>query len=249
MLATAILPLSLLVAGVQASLLTLRSPRFTVTSSTGDQLRSETYVSYTSRGHALTSASSGHSIPLKISSPLTLSQSDVLKLTFQVVEKDTGNGVQPHQTFLRFFDHKTGEEGIQPVRVTPGGKAKFELVCFPTSIAYVYNRHPCRTWRNHRYPYHRALTRPFKCRFSSGPPVTRPLLFLCSTSRYLPHTHPPSTQTKRPSISFLKSIIPSDQNKSFLLGPSPPSSQQWFLSLGSFYLAWYALLLFQLRPC
>ena len=61
---------------------------------------------------------------------MTLSQNDVLKLTFQVVEKDNGNGVRPHQTFLRFFDHKTGEEGIQPVRVTPGGKAKFELVRF-----------------------------------------------------------------------------------------------------------------------
>jgi len=58
---------------------------------------------------------------------LTLSQTDVLKLTFQVVEKDGGKGVQPHQTFLRFYDHKTGEEGIQPVRVTSGGKAKFEL--------------------------------------------------------------------------------------------------------------------------
>lgn len=61
---------------------------------------------------------------------MTLSQSDVLKLAFQVVEQDTGNGVKPHQTFLRFFDQKTGEEGIQPVRVTPGGKAKFELVRF-----------------------------------------------------------------------------------------------------------------------
>lgn len=40
-----ILPLSLLVAGVHASLLTLQSPRFTVTSSNGDQLRSELYVS------------------------------------------------------------------------------------------------------------------------------------------------------------------------------------------------------------
>lgn len=39
--------------------------------------------------------------------------------------------MQPHQTFLRFFDPKTHEEGIQPVRVTPGGKAKFELVRVP----------------------------------------------------------------------------------------------------------------------
>ena len=39
-----------------------------------------------------------------------------------------GKGVQPHQTFLRFYDPETGEEGIQPVRVGSGGKAKFELV-------------------------------------------------------------------------------------------------------------------------
>ena len=53
---------------------------------------------------------------------------DILKLTFEVVEKASGKGIQPHQTFLRFYDEKSGEEGIQPIRVTPGGKAKFELV-------------------------------------------------------------------------------------------------------------------------
>lgn len=52
----------------------------------------------------------------------------MLKLTFQVVDKEGGKGVQPHQTFLRFYDEVMGEEGIQPVKVTPGGKAKFELV-------------------------------------------------------------------------------------------------------------------------
>ncbi|KAH0826650.1 oligosaccharyl transferase delta subunit [Lanmaoa asiatica] len=59
--------------------------------------------------------------------PLTLGPSDTLKLTFQLTESDQGKGVQPHQTFLRFYDQLSGEEGIQPVRVTPGGKAKFEL--------------------------------------------------------------------------------------------------------------------------
>ncbi|KAG9313398.1 hypothetical protein JVU11DRAFT_5716 [Chiua virens] len=59
--------------------------------------------------------------------PLTLGPSDTLKLTFQVTESDEGKGVQPHQTFLRFYDPISGEEGIQPVRVTLGGKAKFEL--------------------------------------------------------------------------------------------------------------------------
>ncbi|GBE84013.1 Uncharacterized protein SCP_0510720 [Sparassis crispa] len=57
---------------------------------------------------------------------LTLGPVDALKLTFQVVD-DEGKGVQPHQTFLRFVDEASGEEGIQPVRVTAGGKAKFEL--------------------------------------------------------------------------------------------------------------------------
>lgn len=62
--------------------------------------------------------------------PLTLSSTDVLKLTFQVVDGKGGKGVQPHQTFLRFFDEVSGEEGIQPIRVTAGGKAKFDLVSF-----------------------------------------------------------------------------------------------------------------------
>lgn len=59
---------------------------------------------------------------------LSLGPADVLKLTFQVVEAEDGKGVQPHQTFIRLYDEVTGEEGIQPVKVTPGGKAKFELV-------------------------------------------------------------------------------------------------------------------------
>jgi len=57
-----------------------------------------------------------------------LGPSDTLKLTFQVTEQATDNGVQPHQTFLRFFDSTTGEEGIQPVKISSSGKAKFELV-------------------------------------------------------------------------------------------------------------------------
>ena len=51
----------------------------------------------------------------------------MLKLTFQVVDEE-GKGVQPHQTFLRFYDPISGEEGVQPVKVTAGGKAKFDLV-------------------------------------------------------------------------------------------------------------------------
>ncbi|OBZ67538.1 putative mannosyl-oligosaccharide alpha-1,2-mannosidase 1B [Grifola frondosa] len=96
--------------GSQASVLTLLSPRFTITSSTATQLRSDLILP-----------------GVKPSPPLTLESTDVLKLTFQIIDKDGAKGVQPHQTFLRFYDAVSGEEGIQPVKVTAGGKAKFEL--------------------------------------------------------------------------------------------------------------------------
>lgn len=76
----------------------------------------------------LTSSHIGSLSSIKRLEPLTLGASDTLKLTFQVTEDGEGKGVQPHQTFIRFYDSVSGEEGIQPVRVTPGGKAKFELV-------------------------------------------------------------------------------------------------------------------------
>ena len=62
--------------------------------------------------------------------PLKLGQNDILKLSFTIIEIESDQGVQPHQTFLRFYDEETGEEGIQPVRVSSSGKAKFELVCW-----------------------------------------------------------------------------------------------------------------------
>ncbi|KAG7448667.1 oligosaccharyl transferase delta subunit [Guyanagaster necrorhizus] len=102
--------LLLLAAAVNASVLTLHSPRFSVTSSGGPHLRSEPI-----------------SLVHKTPEPVTLSPTDMLKLTFQVIDADSGKGVQPQQTFLRFYDEESGEEGIQPIRVTSGGKAKFEL--------------------------------------------------------------------------------------------------------------------------
>ncbi|KAI6020002.1 Oligosaccharyltransferase subunit Ribophorin II-domain-containing protein [Pisolithus orientalis] len=99
----------LLAVCVHAGSLSLQNPRFTITSSTAAQLRADT-LSLTEKPE-----------------PLKLEPSDTLKLTFQITEKSEGKGVQPHQTFLRFYDSVSGEEGIQPVRVTPGGKAKFEL--------------------------------------------------------------------------------------------------------------------------
>jgi len=99
----------LLAAVAQASILAIKSPKFTILTSDKTELRSE-------------------SITLdKKPAPLTLSSSDVLKLSFQVVEAEGGKGVQPHQTFLRFYDEASGEEGIQPIRVTTAGKAKFDL--------------------------------------------------------------------------------------------------------------------------
>lgn len=95
---------------VNAAQLTLQSPRFNVVASDGSQLRSEPI-----------------SLAPKSEVSVVLNASDTLKLTFQVVEKDEGKGVQPHQTFLRFFDEDSGEEGIQPVKTTSAGKAKFEL--------------------------------------------------------------------------------------------------------------------------
>lgn len=80
--------------------------------------------------------SSRISLVQKPSPPLTLFKTDILKLTFQIVEKDSGNGVQPQQTFLRFYDEQSGEEGIQPVRVTKGGKAKFELVSLVSVVVF-----------------------------------------------------------------------------------------------------------------
>jgi len=65
----------------------------------------------------------------KPSTPLELSATDTLKVTFQVVDKSSGKGVQPQQVFLRFYDEESGEEGIQPLRVASTGKVKFELVC------------------------------------------------------------------------------------------------------------------------
>jgi len=60
-------------------------------------------------------------------SPVQLGPQDVLRVSFQITEKDSENGVQPHQAFLRFYDNISGEEGLQPVRVTTNGKARFEL--------------------------------------------------------------------------------------------------------------------------
>ena len=139
-------PVLLLVLSTQASILTLKSPRFTVADSTGSEIRSETCVMLPAlvTTEVLSKPMISHRISLenKPSTVVDLSRTDILKITFQVVN-DGDEGVQPHQTFLRFYDEKSGEEGIQPIRVTAGGKAKFELVCHPfPPILLMYLRIP-----------------------------------------------------------------------------------------------------------
>ena len=53
---------------------------------------------------------------------------EILKLSFTVFDDKSGEDVQPHQTFLRFWDEATKEEGIIPLKVSKDGKAKFSLV-------------------------------------------------------------------------------------------------------------------------
>ncbi|KAF8531094.1 Dolichyl-diphosphooligosaccharide--protein glycosyltransferase subunit Swp1 [Gautieria morchelliformis] len=108
----ALLPalLSLLPLLASAGQLTLQSPRVTITGPDASILRNEPL-----------------SLAHPLSPPLTLGTSDTLKLTFQILQKDSGKGVQPHQTFLRFHDPQTDEEGVQPLRVSSTGKANFEL--------------------------------------------------------------------------------------------------------------------------
>jgi len=67
------------------------------------------------------------SLEQPLSTPLELGNSDVLKLSFQVILDPEDEGVQPHQSFLRLIDPETDEEGILPLRVSSSGKVKYEL--------------------------------------------------------------------------------------------------------------------------
>ncbi|KAH8113864.1 oligosaccharyl transferase delta subunit [Phellopilus nigrolimitatus] len=112
MMVRSFLLLPILAAVASAAQLAVHSARLSISSSDGSQLHSDTL-------------NVGGKPP---ATPLTLGPRDSLKLTFAITEKaKDGKGVQPHQTFLRFYDEETGEEGIQPVRVSSGGKAKYEL--------------------------------------------------------------------------------------------------------------------------
>ncbi|EJC99366.1 oligosaccharyl transferase delta subunit [Fomitiporia mediterranea MF3/22] len=113
-MARSLILLPILAALASAAKLAVQNAAVSVLSSEGTQLRAESYV-----------LDFGGKLP---STPLALGPTDRLKLTFSITEKGKDSkGVQPHQTFLRFYDETTGEEGIQPIRVNSGGKAKFEL--------------------------------------------------------------------------------------------------------------------------
>ncbi|KAJ7786113.1 oligosaccharyl transferase delta subunit [Mycena metata] len=104
--------LLLTAATAQASVLTLNAPRVTTYNANGEGIRTE-LLKLTEKPRV----------------PLAVGPTESLKVTFQVVEEgsDPIKGVQPLQTFLRFYDPETDEEGIQPLRTTPAGKSKFEL--------------------------------------------------------------------------------------------------------------------------
>ncbi|KAG6377417.1 hypothetical protein JVT61DRAFT_15217 [Boletus reticuloceps] len=180
--------LLIVAAHAHAASLSIQSSRFTITSSDASQLRADT-LSLTQKPE-----------------PLTLGPSDVLKFTFQITETGEGNGVQPHQTFLRFYDTVSGEEGIQPVRVTPGGKAKFELNMArpPLSLPPTTDR-------------------PLAVSLILGSFITIQLhsTSLTSTSPRLPRLH--LTLTKRPSTPSRPSSTRSIPSKKFPPRSSPPS--------------------------
>jgi len=90
--------------------LTLKTPKYSVLSESGSVLNSD----------ALEIKST--SLPT-----IDVGKTDTLKLSFTVVDDESDDqGVQPHQAFLRFWSD-SGEEGIQPVKISSSGKAKFEL--------------------------------------------------------------------------------------------------------------------------
>ncbi|CCO26676.1 oligosaccharyl transferase delta subunit [Rhizoctonia solani AG-1 IB] len=93
---------------LQATALSLKGPKFAVTSAKASIVRAET---------------------IELEAPLTtvtVGKTENLRVSFTVLGDD-GNPVRPHQAFLRMVDEKSGEEGIQPVKVGKDGKGKVEI--------------------------------------------------------------------------------------------------------------------------
>ncbi|CAG7849920.1 SubName: Full=Related to oligosaccharyltransferase delta subunit (Ribophorin II) {ECO:0000313/EMBL:CCA73510.1} [Serendipita indica DSM 11827] len=107
--------LSLLLSGLLpalavASELSLQTLKFSILGEDGSPVRSETF--------------SDKQLP---SPALSVRSSDTLRVTFTITDRKSGEGIQPHQTFIRLYDPITKEEGVQPLRVSSAGKAKFDL--------------------------------------------------------------------------------------------------------------------------
>ncbi|KAG8992073.1 hypothetical protein FRB94_013383 [Tulasnella sp. JGI-2019a] len=70
-----------------------------------------------------------HSVNLDPSktAQLNLASDETFKMVFTVFDDEKGADVMPHQAFLRFWDEKTEEEGIVPVKVARDGKARFSM--------------------------------------------------------------------------------------------------------------------------
>jgi len=119
-----------------ASQITLQSARVAVLDKDGSPARSELCVAL--RLFAF-STLTPHYPPLfyhyrlstetKLEPHVTLGPSQTLRISFTVLDKNSGKGVVPHQTFLRLYDSATHEEGVHPIKVNAGGKGKIDIVC------------------------------------------------------------------------------------------------------------------------
>lgn len=123
---------------VFASQITLQSPRVVVLSEDGGAVRSETCVALSSFAFSTLTLRYTPlfyhyrlSLQTKLEPHVTVGPSETLRISFTVLDKDSGKSVVPHQTFLRLYDPATLEEGVHPVKVGAGGKGKIDIVCIP----------------------------------------------------------------------------------------------------------------------
>lgn len=119
-----------------ASQITLQSARVAVLSEDGSPTSSELCVAL--RLFAFSTLTPHYpppfyhyrlSLETKLEPHVTLGPSQTLRISFTVLDKNSGKGVVPHQTFLRLYDSATHEEGVHPIKVNAGGKGKIDIVC------------------------------------------------------------------------------------------------------------------------
>jgi oligosaccharyltransferase complex subunit delta (ribophorin II) len=129
-----------------ASQITLQSARVVVLSEDGGPTRSELCVALRLFAFStLTLHYSSHlyydrlSLETNLEPHVTLGSSETLRISFTVLDKNSGKGVVPHQTFLRMYDPATHEEGVHPIKVNTGGKGKIDIVCALLSYATIFS--------------------------------------------------------------------------------------------------------------